>query len=432
MTSFSNHAVNVNQKHSMTVYSVASSLSRLADTEWQKSCECVRRFSPVIGPLGQWKALCEGGWTGPIPTDLPDTNNTSNEKIDSQSDNSEKSNLKAIEEEGAPLRPPTIPTAPGIDSRQSSEQLRVPPPGYTMGSSSASESSTDLTRDPNSTRNSPVIPRQVTPTTTNIGQADQSSPFANVSSSDVLDPPRAPFVDAFTGSVRSLSAFPSPPTHFPLPPPRQNPSQQSLNLSASSNLEFPSHGQLSESPVSANGDLPGGSDNEETRTARARRRTNSQQVEGSMAPSSSHEYRNDWRRVSEEQIPREKYYQQEDEADIRRPMPIRSRTSIPAEPAHQANRDRETRHVPSSSLELKNVNNDSYARDDVRGAEFGGMSSSPEIPTRSRAQDNTNINKCPRNIERMDTGASSGSIVAAMRDRYSNNVRLKSPNCYLR
>lgn len=37
--------------------------------------------------------------------------------------------------------------------------------------------------------------------------------------SSPLQPPR-PLVDPNTGSVRSLSAFPPPPTHFPIPPPR--------------------------------------------------------------------------------------------------------------------------------------------------------------------------------------------------------------------
>ncbi|KAH8994829.1 hypothetical protein EDB92DRAFT_1847629 [Lactarius akahatsu] len=52
--------------------SVAATLSRVAEAEWLRSAERIRRFSPLIGQLGEWKALCEGGWTGPIPGDLPD------------------------------------------------------------------------------------------------------------------------------------------------------------------------------------------------------------------------------------------------------------------------------------------------------------------------------------------------------------------------
>lgn len=53
-------------------FQVASTLSRVAEAEWLRSGECIRRFSPLIGQLGEWKAFCEGGWTGPIPGDLPD------------------------------------------------------------------------------------------------------------------------------------------------------------------------------------------------------------------------------------------------------------------------------------------------------------------------------------------------------------------------
>jgi hypothetical protein len=53
-------------------FQVAASLSRVAEAEWLRSGERIRRFSPLIGQLGEWKVLCEGGWTGPIPGDLPD------------------------------------------------------------------------------------------------------------------------------------------------------------------------------------------------------------------------------------------------------------------------------------------------------------------------------------------------------------------------
>ena len=56
------------------MYNLAASFSRVADAEWMRGCESVRRFSPTVGQLGQWKALCEGGWNGAIPPDLPDGN----------------------------------------------------------------------------------------------------------------------------------------------------------------------------------------------------------------------------------------------------------------------------------------------------------------------------------------------------------------------
>jgi hypothetical protein len=53
-------------------FQVAATLSRVAEAEWLRVAEGLRRFSPLIGQLGEWKAFCEGGWTGPVPGDLPD------------------------------------------------------------------------------------------------------------------------------------------------------------------------------------------------------------------------------------------------------------------------------------------------------------------------------------------------------------------------
>ena len=47
-------------------------MSRVAEAEWLRTTEGLRRFSSLIGQLGEWKAYCEGGWTGPIPGELPD------------------------------------------------------------------------------------------------------------------------------------------------------------------------------------------------------------------------------------------------------------------------------------------------------------------------------------------------------------------------
>lgn len=52
--------------------SVSSSLARIADAEWARCCERVRKSSSQIGGLGEWRSLCDGGWTGKVPDDLPD------------------------------------------------------------------------------------------------------------------------------------------------------------------------------------------------------------------------------------------------------------------------------------------------------------------------------------------------------------------------
>ena len=70
----SNHSLMVSQRNTAITYSVAACLSRVADAEWLRSTEDVRRFSPLVGPLGEWRTLCEAGWTGSLPGDLPDVN----------------------------------------------------------------------------------------------------------------------------------------------------------------------------------------------------------------------------------------------------------------------------------------------------------------------------------------------------------------------
>ncbi|KAI6042889.1 hypothetical protein EDC04DRAFT_3138758 [Pisolithus marmoratus] len=67
-----NHAMYVAQQHASAMFGVAACLARIADAEWARTCESMRRFAPTIGPLGEWRALCEGTWSGPLPDDLPD------------------------------------------------------------------------------------------------------------------------------------------------------------------------------------------------------------------------------------------------------------------------------------------------------------------------------------------------------------------------
>ncbi|EGN98676.1 hypothetical protein SERLA73DRAFT_107764 [Serpula lacrymans var. lacrymans S7.3] len=160
-----NHALLVTQRHTSTTYSVAACLSRVADAEWLRTCEHVRRFSPTIGQLGEWRALCEGNWTGPIPDDLPDTTDMREPYPTNDAYN------RSVTEWGQTIN---------SGSQHSQQSLPFPISG---------------------------------------GQSGVSSSIAPVS----LERPRPAFsnVDHTKDSVNSiatLSAFPSPPTHFPIPP----------------------------------------------------------------------------------------------------------------------------------------------------------------------------------------------------------------------
>ncbi|KIJ13470.1 hypothetical protein PAXINDRAFT_117227 [Paxillus involutus ATCC 200175] len=157
-----NHAVLVTRQHISATFNVAASLSRIADAGWTRTCESMRRCSPAIGPLGEWRALCEGAWTGSLPDDLPEVSHT----------------------EGYPLPGPT--NIPAV-SEWGQTGLSTP-----------------------NRRSLPIPP---------LGGHSPGTPSAHTI---LFDPPRPAHItnDQHQGSINSittLSAFPFPPTHFPVP-----------------------------------------------------------------------------------------------------------------------------------------------------------------------------------------------------------------------
>ena len=153
----SNHSNFVAQKQAAVTCSVSSTLARIADAEWGRYCENVRKSSPHIGNLGEWRSLCDGGWVGKVPDDLPD--------IDTVTTGPSLAPLPAVEEE-----------------LNSDTDLRV---------TRATATNTNRDTSPNL---SPVLP----PLTTD---------------------PDLPQRDPMTvkSDVPALDHFPAPPVHFPLP-----------------------------------------------------------------------------------------------------------------------------------------------------------------------------------------------------------------------
>lgn len=374
-----NHALNVTQRHTTTTYSVAACLSRVADAEWQKSCESIRRFSPTIGPLGEWRALCEGGWSGSVPQGLPDLDASNAPQAPqaarSTEEDTQQMSLPAQEE----IRAETP------EFRESAEQL--PPAGH---SPSPLVQRDPPLRDYNHPANgSPAISGQNPYSLTNSeGQGD--------STLTSLEPPRLPFVNPNTGSVRSLSAFPTPPTHFPLPPPRQQPQHPSISQSthsSTSNLNHPP--QQMDSPVSANDDRAGLSEAEELGQPEYQ-----QYALGNpgLLP------------LSPERTPE-------------RPQ-IQGRESNSISPATTSQNDLRQRVTQPqmtmpTDIRQKSFENlaSPYNQDDYQdnGREFG-MDYHAERPTNPQTSDSS---KSRPSLERVDTGS---SIVAAMRNRFSNAV----------
>ncbi|KAM6490489.1 hypothetical protein JOM56_013832 [Amanita muscaria] len=186
------HGISITRQHLSTTYGVAACLARIADAEWLRACESIRRFSPSIGPLGEWRALCEGGWERPLPRELPDIRSMEMER-----------NLLDARISDTPRREPAqavIQRAGGSSSYITLAELGDNLMPVPLQNPATSSSHADLDAF----------------TYSNQGSNNQSL------NSSPLQPPK-PLVDPNTGSVRSLSAFPTPPTHFPIPPPQVTP-----------------------------------------------------------------------------------------------------------------------------------------------------------------------------------------------------------------
>ncbi|KAF7327727.1 hypothetical protein MKEN_00352300 [Mycena kentingensis (nom. inval.)] len=309
-----NHTLQVTQRHITTTYSVAACLSRIADAEWMRTCEGVRRFSPTIGPLGEWRALCEGGWTGALPPPLVD---------------------------------PDPDSEPAYEKDDRQEEL------------------------PNTMRNlePPSYEReQTSPATTPL--SSPRPPRSQLPPPSSFEPPR-PLVDPNSGSVRSLSAFPPPPTHFPIPSRQQLSQQASSSSSSTSNVNFPTpHLETLLEP-------------------------DRQVDEPTSASSSPNPSFADSRPPAAVQ----------EDLEIKRPIPIRSQTVDSYEPnlARIAS-------PPAGGSTPRPFTRGDYTQDES-----------------SRQSDTPDWVQAKPVVQRSDTGGSTGSVVAAMRNRYSSASGAVSP-----
>ncbi|KAG6909058.1 hypothetical protein DXG01_002211 [Tephrocybe rancida] len=370
-----NHSLDVTRRHATTTYSAAACLSRVADAEWLKTCEGVRRYAPTIGQLGEWRALCEGGWSGSIPPDLIDPDES--QRIQDQNNAPNKSTEKNPEDEERRL-PTTVGNIQAKDSRESTENARAS--NTTQLSGSDHEPSREQlviehspVHDRNHHQNSPVTPHPA-------HEHDVSKPTNSLAPSS-YDPSHSK--ETNMDSVRSLSAFPLPPTHFPIPPRRQ---QASQSQSSQSSTSYPSMPRLTESPLPGDADQSGApsvSDNN---------------FPAQMPPPSHVQQRQDDPHSLEAVT---SYSAAPDHNHVRQPIPVKSLTYVP----------------PVINYDHRDEEPTAPAAEDNTDREFGVNVG--YVP-RSRA---ANVVNSPA-LERTDTGGSSGSIVAAMRNRYSENASI--------
>ncbi|KAG2146151.1 uncharacterized protein EDB93DRAFT_1227512 [Suillus bovinus] len=343
-----NHALLVTQQHTSTTYNVAASLSRVADAEWARTCESIRRFSPSIGPLGEWRALCEGAWTGPLPDDLLDIS-------------------------PAPARAP-------LPARGVTEWGQNIPPGK-------HEYQTSL-----------LLPSQANP-------ADLERPHPPFSTSEQ---------DQNQGSINSittLSAFPFPPTHFPIPLAaneaelqRQRMQMQSLQVSKP-NQPAQQHILLEDSPQPIESTLSDTHMLVDHKLHSASR--------GQTTPSSSQYRYSDSHleeRVAQEiaesgistggekKVLKQTQSQFREETKLGRLFMIAQTTS-----SEKILSSKQPEHTPPSEREL--------------GA---------SVESRS-AFKNRNTDAVKKTPERSNSSTSNGNIVAALLDRYSRSIEPFSP-----
>lgn len=487
----SNHSLQTTQGHTFTILNVAACLSRIADTEWVRTCESVRRCSPTVGPLGEWRSLCEGGWTKDVPGDLvnPDEktedklklNTIQEERVEIEEDDQDKRQDQQSRQYPQQRQQDQLQVydniAPGTYRRssdgtpttpESQRQFFSSPPRSdreattsTFGSYPSQPQSSFSGNSPTLQRRPPNLAHDSTTSLTPSTQAPVSPqappqmPPPNRSSENLLPPsplfhhPRSfdqsttsddrerLFSDPVTGSVRSLSAFPAPPNHFPLPPPRPKdiPDQPPIKESTREEQQqtYAAKHRLSESPLPmessnepAKGNIKTGASTEGLMPPPPLPRATSGDVGGSGGGGD----------------PRLGRQRSNSALDIPSHSPPVPGSSSPNPNATFA-------PIPATTLThladfSRSGNGGGGAEErEFQAREFGVLREERSIPVRARTfngddaplENNIDFPSTSAPIqrrglvERTDTGSTtaSGSVVAAMRNRYSNAVRGPPP-----
>ncbi|TFK79935.1 hypothetical protein K466DRAFT_504748 [Polyporus arcularius HHB13444] len=401
-----NHALLVTQKHTSTVYNLAASFSRIADGEWMRGCESVRRFSPTVGPLGQWKALCEGGWSGTVPPDLPEESAAEQSETSSQA--------------------PAISKHDSGTTADSTRELAVTPmerPAPEYSSRHASEhGSTSRAVTPSG--QSPIPPPQYFPPTPAAEPPSTGAHPTSEPAKEADEPPKS--TDGHSATLASLAAFPAPPTHFPIP--RLNGSRFNSNAALppssltdlspesqdSGHTPFP---RLSESPIpdSALNTPALTEDNRSPPTPRTELATPPTTTVHHSIGRENADAKPDTAfaasfRERQQVAPS---YSQTSQSSHSQSSPVMSRTRL--EPDREGVAP-EVVSAPSPSVPS------SYKRGDyMDDADFGVRRSSESGRARTSEPSLGKI------VERNDTGKSTGTVVAALRDRYARQPGPSSP-----
>ncbi|TFY62184.1 hypothetical protein EVJ58_g4025 [Rhodofomes roseus] len=377
-----NHSLMVTRRHNATIHNLAAGLSRVADAEWLRSCEGVRRSAPTIGQLGEWRVYCEGGWSGPLPADLPNG--------DVPPYRSERSVTPVAQGRTVTPNPEKPPLGPGTP------MLEKPAPEYS--SRRPSEQETDASsRAVTPTHDPSPAPPQYRPPPDQPAEAKLASP-----------PPLKTIADDSVRSLASLSSFPAPPTHFPMPPlgkaeasspvketrpesPR-GPRTPSEILFFQRKTESPAPLTPSETPRPL--PSPAVPHAEPAAVTSTRSVDSNGRVEGAQEPSDS------------QHSPRSDAHELHERRAAKTPSPVLTRAS---------SKKLNIENSGASSGPTSSIAGSSQS-DHIDDGEFGALRTMDEQRIwQGRPADAPSSQQ----VERSDTGASNVSVVAALRDRYS-------------
>ncbi|KAH9058332.1 hypothetical protein EDB87DRAFT_1564012 [Lactarius vividus] len=367
-----NHALSVSQKNAAVTFQVAAALSRVAEAEWLRSAERIRRFSPLVGQLGEWKALCEGGWTGPIPGDLPDVD-------------------------------------PSLDAPRATQDAA--PNDAELGLSSG----TSLTSTPDSLR---TVPPKLPPTV-----YDDGSVRSIASLGSFPEPPNHFPIPPLTGSFSSNSATNSPTIQHgnPLGDGAMQ-IRTSSDVSGSSSdspsilprvTESPLE-EIASVPIPTDGSLPPESSQHHLAPPPTTLAPNGKSASSSVTegPRANVDDTNDAPSLPAPNL-----------AHLRDPPPA----SVPPPPAlvpvsTQSRQQDPAPSIDSRSSSVTGFNNTFRRGDYLDDREFGVDNSTEATPLKAKTLDSPQSR-----IERSDTSRSNGNMVAAIRDRYTRATGPASP-----
>ncbi|CAG7851946.1 SubName: Full=Uncharacterized protein {ECO:0000313/EMBL:CCA66648.1} [Serendipita indica DSM 11827] len=65
------HALFTSSRHVTALYTMSGSVGRIADAQWMKTCDLLRRCAGNIGALGESRSYVEAGWRGGAVVELP-------------------------------------------------------------------------------------------------------------------------------------------------------------------------------------------------------------------------------------------------------------------------------------------------------------------------------------------------------------------------